>query len=61
MMDPFTRGDPSRNSGTGGAGLGLALASAIADQHGGAIQLVNRVASDGTVIGLTAELRVPIS
>ena len=23
MLEPFTRGDPSRNSQTGGAGLGL--------------------------------------
>jgi signal transduction histidine kinase len=60
MMDPFTRGDPSRNSETGGAGLGLALASAIADQHGGAIRLVNRVGADGSVEGLTAELRLPL-
>ena len=29
MLEPFTRGEPSRNSATGGAGLGLALARAI--------------------------------
>jgi signal transduction histidine kinase len=61
MMDPFTRGDPSRNSETGGAGLGLALARAIADQHGGAIRLVNRMEAGGAIAGLTAELRLPVT
>ena len=60
MMDPFTRGDPSRNSETGGAGLGLALANAIADQHGGSLRLENREGPDGGVAGLTATLRVPL-
>lgn len=54
MMDPFTRGDPSRNSGTGGAGLGLALARAIAEQHGGTLTLRNR-----TEGGLRAEISLP--
>ena len=60
MLEPFTRGDPSRNSGTGGAGLGLTLARAIADQHGGMLKLVNRSGADGQVNGLTAELRLPL-
>lgn len=54
MMDPFTRGDPSRNTGTGGTGLGLALARAIADQHGGSLTLRNR--PEG---GLRAEISLP--
>ena len=60
MMEPFTRGEPSRNSDTGGAGLGLALAKAIADQHGGALILVNRRNADGTIAGLCVQLRVPL-
>ena len=60
MMNPFTRGDPSRNSATGGAGLGLALARAIADQHGGALVLSNRLSASGTVEGLTARLELPL-
>lgn len=60
MMNPFTRGDPSRNSATGGAGLGLALARAIADQHGGALILANRLSANGTVEGLTARLEIPV-
>jgi signal transduction histidine kinase len=60
MMEPFTRGDPSRNTETGGAGLGLTLARAIADQHGGALDLVNRRDADGRVLGLTAILELPL-
>ncbi|MDE8650773.1 ATP-binding protein [Novosphingobium album (ex Liu et al. 2023)] len=61
MMHPFTRGDPSRNSETGGAGLGLALARAIADQHGGDLTLSNRRAPDGAILGLTARLALPLT
>ena len=60
MQEPFTRGEPSRNSETGGAGLGLTLARAIAEQHGGALVLKNRRAGDGSVAGLSAELRLPL-
>jgi len=60
MMEPFARGDASRNRGTGGSGLGLALARAIADQHGGTLTLTNRRGAGGEVAGLVAELRLPI-
>ncbi len=59
MMEPFTRLEPSRNSGTGGTGLGLTLARAIADQHGGALALTNRREA-GQITGLTATLRLPV-
>lgn len=59
MLEPFTRGDPSRNTETGGAGLGLTLARAIAEQHGGTLELVNRPRKDGG--GLCAILRLPLS
>ncbi len=61
MQEPFTRGEPSRNSETGGAGLGLTLARAIAEQHGGKLQLANRCNAAGIVTGLTATLRLPIT
>ena len=60
MLEPFKRGEPSRNSETGGAGLGLTLARAIAEQHGGSLALTNRRGPGGKVAGLTAILRLPL-
>jgi signal transduction histidine kinase len=54
MVEPFARGEGSRNRATGGAGLGLAIARAIAEQHGGHLVLANRVQG-----GLRVELRLP--
>jgi len=53
--DPFYRGDTSRNRRTGGAGLGLTLADAIAKAHGGSLELENRKPN-----GLVATIRLPI-
>ena len=55
MTEPFTRGEASRNRETGGAGLGLTLARAIAEQHGGRLVLANRLEG-----GLAAEIRLPL-
>jgi signal transduction histidine kinase len=59
MFQPFTRGEPSRNMATGGAGLGLTLARAIAEQHGGRLVLANRI-EQGAVSGLDAKLWLPL-
>jgi signal transduction histidine kinase len=60
MQEPFIRGEPSRNSETGGTGLGLTLARAIAEQHGGTLALANRRDADGKIAGLTATLTLPL-
>ncbi|AKH43112.1 signal transduction histidine kinase [Altererythrobacter atlanticus] len=60
MMEPFSRGEASRNRVTGGAGLGLTLARAIAEQHGGSLTLRNRIADGAQIVGLVAELRLPL-
>ena len=60
MLEPFTRGESSRSRETGGAGLGLTLARAIAEQHGGTLTLLNRLGEDGGVDGLLAEIRIPV-
>ena len=80
MLEPFVRGEASRNRATGGAGLGLTIARAVAEKHDGKLVLSNLTASDSAsndlapsdlalsdlgkapaqIIGLRAELRLPI-
>lgn len=55
MLEPFARGEASRNRETGGAGLGLTITRAVAEQHGGSLVLSNRQQG-----GLRAELRLPL-
>lgn len=40
IFDRFYRTDPSRNSQTGGHGIGLSIARAITDAHGGKLQAI---------------------
>ena len=54
VLDPFRRLETSRNRETGGAGLGLAIANAVAQAHGGRLVLTNR-----TEGGLRASLVLP--
>jgi signal transduction histidine kinase len=42
VASAFYRAEPSRNRDTGGAGLGLSIAQAVADAHGGQLLLSNR-------------------
>ena len=51
LFEPFRRAEESRNRKTGGSGLGLTIARAIARAHGGDVTLANR--AEG---GLTATL-----
>lgn len=43
ILKPFYRADQSRNKGTGGFGLGLAIAQKIFMQHSGQLTLTNKV------------------
>jgi signal transduction histidine kinase len=54
LLEPFERGEASRNRETGGSGLGLAIVRAIVEGHGGRLVLANRPQG-----GLAASLRLP--
>ena len=54
VFEPFVRLESSRSAETGGSGLGLTLVKAIAEGHGGTIELENRAGG-----GLRARLRLP--
>lgn len=54
VVEPFVRGESSRNSETGGLGLGLAIAQSVACDHGGSLTLKNRPGG-----GLSATLHLP--
>ena len=54
VFEPFVRLEGSRNGDTGGTGLGLTLVKAIAEGHGGAVNLESRPGG-----GLCARMRLP--
>jgi len=54
VFEPFFRLDASRNSETGGTGLGLSVARTIVHAHGGTLFLANRPSG-----GLRAVIRLP--
>jgi signal transduction histidine kinase len=54
VTEPYYRPDASRNSATGGVGLGLSIAKDIALLHGGDLVLANRPQG-----GLCATLKLP--
>ena len=56
VLEPFVRGEQSRNRETGGAGLGLAVARQAARASGGDLVLSNR--PEG---GLSARLSLPLA
>ncbi|WP_447753463.1 ATP-binding protein [Sphingopyxis fribergensis] len=55
LVEPFARGEQSRNRATGGAGLGLSIARDIAEGEGGTLMLSNRAGG-----GLDAVIALPL-
>ncbi len=54
LVEPFARGEQSRNRATGGSGLGLSIARDIAEGEGGTLTLRNRAGG-----GLDAVVTLP--
>jgi two-component system OmpR family sensor kinase len=54
VFTPFVRGTSHSDTSTSGVGLGLSIAQMIAEDHGGEINLQNRVEG-----GLRVEIRLP--
>jgi signal transduction histidine kinase len=52
--EPFYRSDPSRTRASGGTGLGLYLATLVAEAHGGKLQLIRNSSA-----GACFEVRIP--
>ena len=50
IFERFYRGDPSRSRASGGAGLGLSIASAIVEAHGGRIRITSREGGGATFL-----------
>ncbi len=55
IVEPFVRGEGSRNRAHGGYGLGLSIAQRIAASHGGRLTLTNREGG-----GLQATVSLPV-
>jgi signal transduction histidine kinase len=55
IFDPFFRADPARSRDAGGAGLGLAVARAIVERHGGRITCRSEPNR-----GTTMHIRLPV-
>lgn len=54
LTEPFFRVDSSRNTTTGGTGLGLATVKAIVDAHKGALEITNQ--SDGLTVSVLIQV-----
>lgn len=59
VFAPFKRLEVSRNTSTGGVGLGLTIARDIVQGHGGDIYLSNRTDSVGAILGLSVCIKLP--
>ena len=60
VFRPFTRLEASRNVKTGGVGLGLSIARDSVQRMGGDIVLTNETDVTGAVLGLRAEIVLPL-
>jgi signal transduction histidine kinase len=59
LLEPFTRGEPSRARQTGGAGLGLAIVRALTEAQGGTVE-IGSGDSQSLPTGARVEIRLPL-
>ncbi|WP_172295036.1 cell wall metabolism sensor histidine kinase WalK [Pseudoruegeria sp. HB172150] len=50
LLEPFTRGEPSRNRATGGAGLGLAIMRSLAEAQGGQLAIESSASGGARIV-----------
>jgi signal transduction histidine kinase len=56
LLEPFARGAGEREAGDGGLGLGLSIVAAIAEAHGGVLDVQPRAGG-----GLRVEVQLPVA
>ena len=61
VFEPFKRLEESRNSETGGSGLGLSIARTVVHAHGGEIVLDNRTDRKGLKVRIELPRRRDVS
>lgn len=59
LFERFYRADPARHRGRGGAGIGLAIAKALTEAHGGRISAASRGPGTGTTLTVAIPGRPP--
>lgn len=60
VREPFVRLDGARATGDG-IGMGLSIADAVVQAHGGCLRLENRIGRDGRIEGLRISVALPMS
>lgn len=60
IFERFYRADSARDRGRGGSGIGLAIAKALTEAHGGHIAVVSRGPGCGSTFTVTVPIHAPV-
>lgn len=60
VFERFYRADSARDRGRGGSGIGLAIAKALTEAHGGNIRVASRGPGHGTTFAVTVPTHAPV-
>jgi signal transduction histidine kinase len=61
VFERFVRLDADRSRGNGGSGLGLAIARAVAERHGGTIEVADAALNGARSVGTRFVVRIPMA